>query len=144
VVLKDLQLLFFNDKNKNIARELVQLLEESGQEVDQWLYVYAAPQSYSKTQSRGGKSRGGGFRPSGRAGWSGRGMNNSQGPSVSTRERNSYTTYSNPSGHHSNGSLSLSHNTTTSHQTYTGPSYSSGGGGSFHSDSFEKGTDTWW
>jgi ATP-dependent RNA helicase DDX3X len=146
---------FFNEKNKNISRDLVQLLEESGQEVDTWLYQYASPQGFSNKsqQGRGGKRGGGGggptnFRSSRGGAWnSGRGMNHSGAGSGSVRERNTYTTYSNPSGqlNHSNGSSnSAGHHQAQSNQ-YSGPSYSSGGGGSFHStDSFDKGTDTWW
>jgi len=156
---------FFNEKNKNIARDLVQLLEESGQEVDTWLYQYASPQGYNKAP-RGGKRggpggggdrSGGSFRSargpssstwnnnSSTSGRSSGGMNHSgERTSGSVRERNTYTTFSNPSNTaHLNGSTGNSDHPRAS-QAYTGPSYSSGGGGSFHSDSFDKGTDTWW
>jgi ATP-dependent RNA helicase DDX3X len=156
---------FFNEKNKNIARDLVQLLEESGQEVDTWLYQYASPSGYNKAPRGGGKrggpssgggDRGGSFRNNNSRGgsWgnnsstsSGRssgGMNHSgERTSGSVRERSTYTTYSNPSN--INGSTGNSSDHPRANQAYTGPSYSSGGGGgSFHSDSFDKGTDTWW
>lgn len=32
---------FINEKNRNIVRELVELLEEAGQEVEAWLYEMA-------------------------------------------------------------------------------------------------------
>jgi len=159
---------FFNEKNKNIARDLVQLLEESGQEVDTWLYQYASPSGYNKGAPRGGKRggpgggggdrSGGSFRNSRGPTWnnnnnnssatSGRssgGMNHSgERTSGSVRERSTYTTYSNPSSS-MNGSTGNSSDHPRASQAYTGPSYSSGGGGgSFHSDSFDKGTDTWW
>jgi ATP-dependent RNA helicase DDX3X len=132
---------FFNEKNRNISRELVELLEESGQEVDTWLYQYASPQSYSRNQ-RGGRR--GGYRPGGGGGggrgWSGR-ANNATPPRT---DRPSYTTYSNPSGQHpnhsGNGQASFSH----SANNYTPPSFSIGSSGSFHSDTYEKGSDTWW
>jgi ATP-dependent RNA helicase DDX3X len=127
---------FFNEKNKNIAKELVQLLEESGQEVETWLYQYASPQSYSRNNQRGGKRGGGGYRVGGTArGWTGRGNNST--PRI---DKPSYTTYSNPSGNASGNGISSGN---TPANTYNGPTYS-GGGGSFHSDSFEKGSETWW
>jgi len=51
---------FFNEKNKSIARELVELLEESGQSVESWLYGYANPQSFSRSGRSGAKRGGGG------------------------------------------------------------------------------------
>jgi ATP-dependent RNA helicase DDX3X len=124
---------FFNEKNKNISRELVELLEESGQEVDTWLYQFTSPQSSSRNP-RGGRT--GGSRTGGRGagrGWSGR--VNSTPPT----ERPSYTTYSNPSGNHNNGQGSGSHG-----NHYSGPApFSMGSSGSFHSESYEKGSDTW-
>ena len=44
---------FFNDKNRNVIRELLELLEEAGQEIEPWLYDLA------KTASRGGGGGGG-------------------------------------------------------------------------------------
>jgi len=132
---------FFNEKNKSMARDMVQLLEESGQEVDTWLYQYASPQtSYSRNQrggrGRGGGGGGGGFRTgAGGRGWSGRSNN-----TPPRSERPTYTTYSNPSSH-ANGQSSSSHTTVGN---YTGPAYSSGSSGSFHSDTFQKGSDPWW
>lgn len=50
---------FFNEKNRNVAREVVELLGEAGQEVPNWLesIAYEARSSYPK---RRGGGRGGG------------------------------------------------------------------------------------
>jgi ATP-dependent RNA helicase DDX3X len=146
---------FFTDKNKNIARGLIELLEESGQEVDTWLYQTIYPQPHSRNPRgggrRGGGGGGGGSRQTGTGGggggggrsgrgWSGRGGGNNSTPLRS--ERPTYTTYSNPSGHHS-GSNGHQSNTSQHANNYSGPAYSSGNSGSFHSEN-EKGSDTWW
>jgi len=132
---------FFNDKNRSISRELIELLEESAQEVEPWLYQMASPQSFSRPQRGGKRGGGGGFRGGNSRGWSGRGNNNNN----SSRDRPTYTTYTNPSGNASSGNGSSS-NTFKTSNTYTGPSYNSGGGGSFHTDqdSYEKDSETWW
>jgi len=129
---------FFNDKNKNISRDLIELLEESGQDVETWLYQFAAPQTYSRNQrggKRGGGGGGSGFRSNTGGGrWAGRNH------TTSVRDnRNSYTTYSNPSGTYTTNEKIQ---TPSSTGAYGGSAYSTSGGGSFHSD--EKDTDTWW
>jgi len=54
---------FFNDKNRNVVRDLVELLEEAGQEVETWLYELnkQAPRGVTTSGSRNGRggSRGG-------------------------------------------------------------------------------------
>jgi len=45
---------FFNDKNKNIVKDLVEILEESKQEVPSWLESLAFESRYS---SSGGSRR---------------------------------------------------------------------------------------
>jgi len=132
---------FYNEKNRNILRELVLLLEESHQEVEPWMYETLNSDRYGGKSHRGGR-RGGGFRSGGnRGGYSGRTNHNNNTPPRS--DRPTYTTYTNPSGHTSaaNGKSSSSH-TPANH--YTGPSYSSGNSGSFHSDTYEKDSDSWW
>jgi ATP-dependent RNA helicase DDX3X len=132
---------FFNDKNKNIARDLIQLLEESGQEVETWLYQKASPSSYSRNP-RGGK-RGGGYRTGGGGGGGGRGWSG-RGNSNSTRvDKPSYTTYSNPSVHPANGNGISAAVSSPANQHYTPPNFNSSGG-SFHADGSEKGSETWW
>ena len=51
---------FFNEKNKNVAREMVELLGEASQEVPSWLesIAYEARSSYPKRSNRGGGGRG--------------------------------------------------------------------------------------
>jgi ATP-dependent RNA helicase DDX3X len=141
---------FFNDKNKNIARELVELLEESTQEVESWMYQYTNPHGHSFTKSqRGGKRGGGGGtgnpRSAGGGRWAGS-RNNRETHSTRNDTRNTYMTYSNPSGH-ATGTNQSSQTSLSSSKGYSGPSYSSGGNGSFHSSdqsNFVGGSDPWW
>lgn len=71
---------FFNDKNRNIATQLVELLEEAGQEVEPWLYDIAKNSRggggggggrYGGRGGRGGGRGGGGFGGGGRGGGGG-------------------------------------------------------------------------
>jgi len=115
---------FFNEKNKNIARDLVLLLEESAQEVEPWLYNYANPQSFSRN-GRSGGGGGGTKRGGGRTGGGGRSWSSGRGRSDFGRGG----FYSGSSG---------------------GPSYSGGSGsynsgGSYHvsNDTYEGASDSW-
>jgi len=129
---------FFNEKNKNLVRELVELLEESGQEVEPWLYQYANPQPFSRGGARNNNNnntkRGGG------GGGGGRGT--SGGGSSRWGRGGGRSEYNSRSSFGSNfGSGSGSFNSSS------GPSYSStGGGSSYHvsSDTYEGGSDNWW
>jgi ATP-dependent RNA helicase DDX3X len=50
---------FFSDKNRNVSRELVDLLEEAGQEVESWLWEVASASNSSRgrqKRSKGGRS----------------------------------------------------------------------------------------
>lgn len=52
---------FFNEKNRNVAREMVELLSEASQEVPSWIesIAYEARSTYPKQRSnRGGGGRG--------------------------------------------------------------------------------------
>jgi len=62
---------FFNEKNRNISRDLVDILDECGQDVEQWL-VDIAHQS-SQRGTRGGHRGGGGGRGGNRRGGGGGG-----------------------------------------------------------------------
>ncbi|KAJ6486888.1 ATP-dependent RNA helicase ded-1 [Mycena sanguinolenta] len=60
---------FFNRGNKNIVRELVELLREANQEIPPWLETVAQEASFGSSyrgRGRGGSSRGGGSRGGGR------------------------------------------------------------------------------
>jgi len=83
---------FFNEKNGNIASDMVVLLEEAGQEVDYWLKEISHCNSNRGTKSRrggggnsygsrggGGSSRGGGSSQSGSSGSGGFRSNQSYG-----------------------------------------------------------------
>uniref|UniRef100_A0A6A7FVL6 RNA helicase n=2 Tax=Hirondellea gigas TaxID=1518452 RepID=A0A6A7FVL6_9CRUS len=54
---------FFNDKNRNMVRDLVELLQEAKQEVPKWLETMTVDNRWSNTSNRrgGGKRMGGGF-----------------------------------------------------------------------------------
>merc|ERR1712157_654117 len=65
---------FFNDKNMNIAKDIVDLLSEAAQDVPSWLLDSANERS--RNQGRG-KGRGGGY--GGRAGGYGGGNRDRQG-----------------------------------------------------------------
>lgn len=55
---------FFNDKNRNLVRDLVELITETKQELPQWLLSYAqqvSSFSSSARRSGGGNSKGGRF-----------------------------------------------------------------------------------
>jgi ATP-dependent RNA helicase DDX3X len=86
---------FFNDKNGNIASDLVVLLEEAGQEVDYWLKEISHCNSSRGTKPRrggGGGSNYGSSRGSGgnsRAGGSGYQSNSSSGSGFSSFKSNS-------------------------------------------------------
>ncbi|KAJ7770545.1 P-loop containing nucleoside triphosphate hydrolase protein [Mycena metata] len=58
---------FFNRGNKNIVRELVELLREANQEIPPWLETVAHEASFGSSY-RGGRGRGGGSRGSSRGG----------------------------------------------------------------------------
>jgi len=62
---------FFNDKNKNLARDLVSLLEESGQHVESWLQQLANSSSYPRITPRASKRGGRSNRPWGSGGGGG-------------------------------------------------------------------------
>jgi len=56
---------FFNEKNRNVCRDLVELLEEAGQEIEPWLYDLAKQAGGGggggfSGRSGGGRGRGGG------------------------------------------------------------------------------------
>lgn len=51
---------FFNEGNSNIARSLAELMQESNQEVPQWLSVYATRSSFGGKNRRSGGGRFGG------------------------------------------------------------------------------------
>ncbi|XP_074576968.1 DEAD-box ATP-dependent RNA helicase 37-like [Curcuma longa] len=57
---------FFNDSNASLARSLAELMQESNQEVPQWLSRYAAARSYSSGGGGGRNRRSGGARFGGR------------------------------------------------------------------------------
>ena len=50
---------FFYDKNKNLARELMDLIVEANQELPEWLEKYASEAARFGTRSSGGRGRGG-------------------------------------------------------------------------------------
>lgn len=55
---------FFNDKNRNIVRDLVELLTETNQDLPAWLEGMASDMSAPQASRRGGGSKarfGGGF-----------------------------------------------------------------------------------
>jgi len=56
---------FFNDKNRNLARDLVALLEESGQHVEPWLQQLSYSSSYPRIAPRSIKRGRGGRQWSG-------------------------------------------------------------------------------
>jgi len=130
---KGLATAFFNDKNKNIARDLVELLEESTQNVESWLYSYANPSSFSRNgRAPLGVKRGGRSGSSAGGRWGSRGRSDHGGGSSRT-------------------SLSSSAGSFHSSGNHGGLSYSGGGGsfnssGSFHvsNGSYEGGSDNWW
>lgn len=72
---------FFNEKNKNLCRPLLQLLTENGQDIPAWLPEYAQRSSYNGGGRRGsgrggrggygGRGGGGGFGGGGRGGGGG-------------------------------------------------------------------------
>lgn len=79
---------FFNEKNRNVVRELVELLEEAGQEIEPWLYDMAkqagrgGSSGGSRSYGRGGRGGGGGGRGggySGNRGYSGGGYGGRSG-----------------------------------------------------------------
>jgi len=114
---------FFNDKNKNIARDLIELLEESHQNVESWLYQYVNSQRF-------GNGRGGGPKRGGRSAGGGRSWGGGRGRSESGRG-GAY------SGSNYGGSF------------HSGPSFGGGSfnsGGSYHvsNDTLEGGEDHWW
>ena len=51
---------FFNEKNRNVARDMVELLSEASQEVPNWLesIAYEARSSYPKSRNNRGGGRG--------------------------------------------------------------------------------------
>lgn len=106
---------FFNENNSNIARTLAELMQESNQEVPDWLSRYAARASYGggKNRRSGGGGRFGGrdFRREGGGGGGGYGGSNNYGG-------NNYSgnNYSGGYGGSSGGG-------------YGGGGYSGGGGG---------------
>lgn len=55
---------FFNEKNRNVVKDLLDLLVESNQEVPSWLESMASEVRNSSTRMRGG-SRGKGYRNGG-------------------------------------------------------------------------------
>ena len=55
---------FFNEKNRNIVRDLVELLTETNQDLPKWLEAFASDMNAPQTSRRGGGSKtrfGGGF-----------------------------------------------------------------------------------
>jgi len=58
---------FFNRNNRNIVRELVELLREANQDIPQWLDTVAQEAAFS-SGNRGGRGGGGGYRGGGRGG----------------------------------------------------------------------------
>lgn len=54
---------FFNDKNRNMVRDLVELLQEAKQDLPKWLEALSAENRWSggSNNRRGGKRMGGGF-----------------------------------------------------------------------------------
>jgi len=134
---------FFNEKNKNIARDLVELLEESSQQVDSWLYQYSNP-SYSRSGRAGGggggNKRGGRSSNSSSRAWGSNGGSGGGGRNGSARSDGVSSRSFSSSGFGGGGGFNSG-----------GPSYSSGGGsfnsgGSFHvsNDTYEGGSDNWW
>jgi ATP-dependent RNA helicase DDX3X len=106
-----LAIAFFNENNKNIAKDLVEVLEEANQDCPTWLRDIAKDAYYDKRSKRGGYGgggygRGGGFgsrggfnssRGNSRGGFGGRGRggNFGRGRGGSFNGSNGYGSYSN-------------------------------------------------
>jgi ATP-dependent RNA helicase DDX3X len=109
---------FFNEKNANIASDLVVLLEEAGQEVDYWLKEMSHSNSGRGTKTRRGVGGGGNYSSSRASGGSGR---------------------VGGSGYQSNSSSSSGFSSPKSNSNYGGGSHFGGDGGNYSS-----GKSNWW
>lgn len=113
---------FFNDKNRNIAPSLVELLEEAGQEVEPWLYDVAK-------NNRGGGGGGGRYGGHSRGGRGGGGRGGFGGASSGGGYRGA------DSGPRRGGSSS---------GPARGGGSNSGFGGQYTGSTKEGGDDSWW
>eukprot|EP01125_Pyxidicula_operculata_P005923 TRINITY_DN206_c0_g2_i1.p1 TRINITY_DN206_c0_g2~~TRINITY_DN206_c0_g2_i1.p1 ORF type:complete len:679 (-),score=165.91 TRINITY_DN206_c0_g2_i1:68-2104(-) len=147
---------FLNEKNKNIVRDLVELLDESSQPIDPWLNELAHSGyggGYNRNARRGG---GGGGRGSRYMGGSSRVTSYVSGGVGGARSSNSFSGSSYSGGNYSGGGGSGSHYSSSGSGS-SGGGGGSGGGGSHYSsnnggnyassnnDSYDSGGgDNWW
>lgn len=112
---------FFNDKNKNIVRDLVELIMESKQELPEWLEQISndiRPHNMSRRSNKGGGrfSAGFGSRDARNQGSSGGGRNNSRsGPGGYNSYSNNSYYGGNSGGSNGGGSYSSNHNNSSGH-----------------------------
>jgi ATP-dependent RNA helicase DDX3X len=120
---------FFNDKNRNVARDMVELLSEANQEVESWLGDIATQMNRGGRGNRNGGRRNYGNRGgSGRSGGYGGGGGGSGGGGGG--------------GYRGGGGGGSNYNYGGGG---SGGSYSSGGGGNYQSTSSYSGEkDNWW
>ncbi|KAJ7787156.1 P-loop containing nucleoside triphosphate hydrolase protein [Mycena olivaceomarginata] len=118
---------FFNRGNKNIVRELVELLREANQEIPGWLETVAHEASFGSS-FRGGRGRGGGGRGGGRS-TSGRDYRSSGGGGGG-----GFGGGSSGGGGYGGGGRSYG----------GGPSSYGGGGGGYGGSSGGGGGGSWW
>ncbi|KAJ7336373.1 P-loop containing nucleoside triphosphate hydrolase protein [Mycena albidolilacea] len=119
---------FFNRGNKNIVRELVELLREANQEIPGWLETVAHEASFGSSY-RGGRGRGGGGRGGGRT-TSGRDYRSSGGGGGG----GGFGGGSSGGGGFGGGGRSYG----------GGPSSYGGGGGGYGGSSGGSGGGSWW
>jgi ATP-dependent RNA helicase DDX3X len=122
---------FFNDKNRNMARDMVELLHEANQEIESWLGELATHSSKGGRGNRryGGGGRSNGYRGGGRSnyGGGGGGGGNNYGGGYSSSNRS-----------YGGGGSSYSYS------SGGGGSYSSGGGNYQSNSTYDGGRDNWW
>uniref|UniRef100_A0A6B2L107 RNA helicase n=1 Tax=Arcella intermedia TaxID=1963864 RepID=A0A6B2L107_9EUKA len=126
---------FFNEKNKNLARDLVELMEESGQNVESFLHDYANPQPFQRNNrgKRGGGRGGGGGRWTRDGGGygGGRGGGRPDYNSGFGGSRHGTQSFTVNGSHGGSGNFERSHHSEPAH--------------AFHaSNENEGGADSWW
>ncbi|KAG2144585.1 P-loop containing nucleoside triphosphate hydrolase protein [Suillus clintonianus] len=131
---------FFNRGNKNIVRDLLELLREANQEIPAWLESVVHETTFGGSSFRGGRGRGGGGgSSSGGAGRGGRGGNRDY-------RQSGYGGASNYGGSFGRGGMSYGNAPSPSPSSYGGGGggYGSGGGYNNNGAGGGGGGSGWW